>query len=359
MERDEETGLNYHSARYYAPWLGRWAKCDPLALADGINLYVYVGSNPNVLVDPLGTDGHSPEWRAYAQASRELQAADARLAEFKKSKEYAALERLEAAKAKFRQLGTELSEKVKQHAAARTDYAVKQERAEEAKERAKESAIKAEKSAKSYRRWRVAAIVGTVVAVALSAGTLAYPAFVGTTTAAAGTATTAGAGTLSTTIATSTTVARGVQVVAGAGGAGVLLNEAQESVPLIGEAAPAIQTAVSEGEAAASTLETTAASVADKLQRYLLEPTHPDGGSKAKWFADALGFTQKNAPELAKQIIFDPAKAIATELTQHGQKFEQFISIAGANSRTIDVLFVWIRNNDAVVRLITAIPTKK
>jgi RHS repeat-associated protein len=30
MERDEETGFSYHSARYYAPWLGRWTSCDPL-----------------------------------------------------------------------------------------------------------------------------------------------------------------------------------------------------------------------------------------------------------------------------------------------------------------------------------------
>jgi len=28
MERDEETGLNYHNARYYIPWLGRWLNCD-------------------------------------------------------------------------------------------------------------------------------------------------------------------------------------------------------------------------------------------------------------------------------------------------------------------------------------------
>ncbi|NJO55374.1 MAG: hypothetical protein HC834_02345, partial [Rhodospirillales bacterium] len=26
MERDEETSLEYHSARYYAPWLGRWTE---------------------------------------------------------------------------------------------------------------------------------------------------------------------------------------------------------------------------------------------------------------------------------------------------------------------------------------------
>jgi RHS repeat-associated protein len=31
-ERDEESGLNYHGARYYMPWLGRWASCDPAPL---------------------------------------------------------------------------------------------------------------------------------------------------------------------------------------------------------------------------------------------------------------------------------------------------------------------------------------
>ena len=31
-ERDEESGLYYHGARYYAPWLGRWVSCDPKGL---------------------------------------------------------------------------------------------------------------------------------------------------------------------------------------------------------------------------------------------------------------------------------------------------------------------------------------
>lgn len=30
MERDEESGFEYHSARYYLPWLARWLSCDPL-----------------------------------------------------------------------------------------------------------------------------------------------------------------------------------------------------------------------------------------------------------------------------------------------------------------------------------------
>ncbi|MCW3071978.1 MAG: hypothetical protein JWO44_1868, partial [Bacteroidetes bacterium] len=57
MERDEETGLEYHSARYYLPWLGRWLSTDPIGIGDGVNLYRYVGNNPVMMHDPTGTDG--------------------------------------------------------------------------------------------------------------------------------------------------------------------------------------------------------------------------------------------------------------------------------------------------------------
>src|SRR5262249_44884313 len=53
-ERDEDSGLYYHGARYYAPWLGRWVSCDPAGMVDGINLYEYVSSNPIVLIDKYG-----------------------------------------------------------------------------------------------------------------------------------------------------------------------------------------------------------------------------------------------------------------------------------------------------------------
>lgn len=54
MERDEESGLEYHSARYYVPWLGRWTAPDthPEKL-DG-NRYAYVRNNPVVNRDPNG-----------------------------------------------------------------------------------------------------------------------------------------------------------------------------------------------------------------------------------------------------------------------------------------------------------------
>ena len=57
-ERDEETGLYYHGARYYAPWLGRWTAADPAAIQTpgrvDIAAYTYVRSNPFKFVDDTG-----------------------------------------------------------------------------------------------------------------------------------------------------------------------------------------------------------------------------------------------------------------------------------------------------------------
>ena len=54
MERDEESGLSYHTARYYMPWLGKWISTDPAGLVDGNNLYVYARNNPILFKDSSG-----------------------------------------------------------------------------------------------------------------------------------------------------------------------------------------------------------------------------------------------------------------------------------------------------------------
>jgi RHS repeat-associated protein len=62
-ERDEETGLTYHKARYYAPWLGRWMSCDPEGLIDGVNVLIYVTDQPTIKVDDSGTQGGRDKYR--------------------------------------------------------------------------------------------------------------------------------------------------------------------------------------------------------------------------------------------------------------------------------------------------------
>jgi RHS repeat-associated protein len=55
MERDEESGLEYHSARYYMPWLGRWCSVDPLAdKYPSLSSYIYCANNPIRNIDHDG-----------------------------------------------------------------------------------------------------------------------------------------------------------------------------------------------------------------------------------------------------------------------------------------------------------------
>lgn len=99
--------------------------------------------------------------------------------------------------------------------------------------------------------------------------------------------------------------------------------------------------------------------IEDKLNGYLLDPTHTQNQTKANWFSQALGFDQSNWQDLAKQLYFDPAKAVPTKATQYGQTYEQVISINGANGKTIDTTFVFMKDRSGTVRLVTGIPAKK
>jgi RHS repeat-associated protein len=54
-ERDEESGLNYHGARYYAPWLCRWCAVDPLeGKYAGWSAYNYCFNSPINKTDSTG-----------------------------------------------------------------------------------------------------------------------------------------------------------------------------------------------------------------------------------------------------------------------------------------------------------------
>lgn len=54
-ERDDETGLDYYGARYYASWLCRFISVDPMKEARAwLTPYNYVQNNPMKLTDPTG-----------------------------------------------------------------------------------------------------------------------------------------------------------------------------------------------------------------------------------------------------------------------------------------------------------------
>ena len=58
-EKDDETGLYYYGARYYAPWLCRWVSCDPIGMeGSGLNMYWFCSGNPISRIDLDGmSDG--------------------------------------------------------------------------------------------------------------------------------------------------------------------------------------------------------------------------------------------------------------------------------------------------------------
>jgi RHS repeat-associated protein len=70
-ERDEESGLHYHGARYYVSWLARWSNADPAELVDGPNLFRFVGDNPLSLRDPTGTKAEDPKVAPKSRRPRE------------------------------------------------------------------------------------------------------------------------------------------------------------------------------------------------------------------------------------------------------------------------------------------------
>jgi RHS repeat-associated protein len=51
---NDGTGLYFYRARYYDPVLKRFASSDPIGLAGGANVYIYVDGNPISFSDPLG-----------------------------------------------------------------------------------------------------------------------------------------------------------------------------------------------------------------------------------------------------------------------------------------------------------------
>jgi RHS repeat-associated protein len=76
MERDEESGLSYHAARHYLPWLGRWSSCDPAWDISRPNNYCYAGCMPTTKFDVTGRAHDNPPYYFHIDRTAPLVAKD-------------------------------------------------------------------------------------------------------------------------------------------------------------------------------------------------------------------------------------------------------------------------------------------
>ena len=322
---DAETGLYYFGRRYLDPITGQWLSREPLGESESINLYAYCHNDPINSVDLLGM------WQINTQEEANIQRAKWLLmmvSEVNKSPI--------APPSQFAPYFPEAG-----------DFGLFKPFGPDDYKRAEELIRNQGNSSMRVASWEEGELAGQPVMkpglmpdVAVRALTLsASP----DPNLAAGYAT----------------------IVLPVGAGGFLLNGAVK----VAQISKLLATGMSLGRPALAGINVevrtgtllaakggTQLSVDDKLARYLLNPEHPIGGAKAKWFDEALGFTRSNADDLAGQLTFDAAKAVQQEVAEFGTKFNQLIEVVGANGRTIPVKVTWIRNNDGVVRIVTAVP---
>ena len=94
-----------------------------------------------------------------------------------------------------------------------------------------------------------------------------------------------------------------------------------------------------------------------KITDYLLDPNHPFGGSKARFFLHC-GFSPADwrtmAEALAEHPVLNPVES--TTATRYGAKYVVRCSLATPDGRNPCVVTVWMKDGDAPPRLVTAYP---
>jgi hypothetical protein len=100
----------------------------------------------------------------------------------------------------------------------------------------------------------------------------------------------------------------------------------------------------------------------DKLEGYVLNPTHDEGRHKARVFKSALGFKQSDWEELKRRILeaLPYHEAIPQGEGLWGRKYLVILPIAGLNGNTADVETVWIiRPKTDFPTLVTTLVAKR
>jgi hypothetical protein len=94
----------------------------------------------------------------------------------------------------------------------------------------------------------------------------------------------------------------------------------------------------------------------DKITQYLLNPNHPDGKAKARFFG-MFGISQANWGDLWKALGNHPLTNPVTRhtVTSYGETYEVSCSLTTPDGRNPCIISVWIvEPNDPNPRLVTA-----
>ena len=93
------------------------------------------------------------------------------------------------------------------------------------------------------------------------------------------------------------------------------------------------------------------------MRDYLLNLSHPDGGSKAIWF-HSLGYHRDKWQDLADDLlaIAHNCTTFDTEITRFGVKYKALGTVGRSEHRPGVVLTVWIVEDNDPPRLVTAYP---
>lgn len=99
----------------------------------------------------------------------------------------------------------------------------------------------------------------------------------------------------------------------------------------------------------------------DKIAKYLLNPEHPKGGSKARLFL-AFGFSADRSTEFADAIFAQAvsASAVTGIPTEYGREMLSCVGpISAPSGRTLWVRSVWLVDLDGIGRLVTLVPDRQ
>lgn len=101
-----------------------------------------------------------------------------------------------------------------------------------------------------------------------------------------------------------------------------------------------------------------------KTEEYLLNPSHPKGGTKAKFMKDVLGYSQSDSKVFHKNVVSSLIGKMPTksEVTQFGVKHTYKTKITGKDSQSVSanvVVVIQKDNGRTTYKIVTVYPDKK